>query len=284
MDAFGRRIATGLPGRRAAAGAAVAWTPVALLVGSAMVPALHLPILAIVAFGAVACLGSAPTRRPAGPLVAWAAALPIAVSLTWGLVPDPRVVAPGACDNVLVAPVVRRVAQAATGLGVVAILAFRLGGASTLGIRMPESRLATLLAILAPVLVPIGLVVGPVVARPFFGDVHLGLPSAAALVPAGVLAIANAALEETIYRGALQRWGAAALGARGALLAQALAFGSAHMGPDTTGGAVFLWAGMVAAGLVAGVIADRTRSLLLTFAAHAAIDVPLALALTCRLG
>jgi hypothetical protein len=29
-------------------------------------------------------------------------------------------------------------------------------------------------------------------------------------------------------------------------------------------------------------VADRTRSLLLPFAAHAAIDIPIALALTCR--
>jgi hypothetical protein len=33
---------------------------------------------------------------------------------------------------------------------------------------------------------------------------------------------------------------------------------------------------------VAGVVADRTGSLLLVFAVHVAVDVPLALALTCR--
>ena len=90
-------------------------------------------------------------------------------------------------------------------------------------------------------------------------------------------------MEETAYRGAVQRWGAGALGHGGAIVAQALIFGSAHQGADVLAGAPLLLVGTVAGGLIAGVVADRTRSLLLPFAAHAALDVPLALALTCRL-
>ena len=66
-------------------------------------------------------------------------------------------------------------------------------------------------------------------------------------------------------------------------MAQALVFGSAHQGADVIAGAPIILVGVVAGGLIAGVVADRTRSLLLPFAAHAALDVPLALALTCRL-
>jgi membrane protease YdiL (CAAX protease family) len=133
------------------------------------------------------------------------------------------------------------------------------------------------------VLVPVVFVAGPILAGPFFGEVRLGLPSPAALLPASILAVANAALEETAYRGCVQRWGAGALGRGGAILAQALIFGCAHQGADLVAGGPLLWAWAVAVGLLAGVVADRTRSLLLPFAAHAAVDIPLALALTCRL-
>ncbi len=61
------------------------------------------------------------------------------------------------------------------------------------------------------VLVAGGLVIGPAVARPFFGELDYPVPLAA-LVPAILFGVANGVLEEVLYRGALQAW----LGAPGA--------------------------------------------------------------------
>ncbi len=258
------------------------WIPVGLLVVAAVFGPLRLPVLgAIGAAGAVVLLRSGRTR-PTGPGVAWLACLPLAVSLAVGLLPDPAVAEPGTCDDPFPPPVARRVVQAGAALAVVALLALRLGGRRSLGIVMPSDRRVVALAALSPLLAPIGIVVGPILAGPFFGEVRLGDVTFAALLPAVVLALANASLEEVTYRGALQRWGAPALGIGGAIVAQALVFGSAHLGSDVLAGGPLLWLGMAAAGLVAGIVAHRTGSLLLVFAVHAAVDVPLALALTCR--
>jgi membrane protease YdiL (CAAX protease family) len=270
--------------RLTALGAVVpAWMPVALVIAAALVPVLRLPVLVAVAAVAIVALARGPSRPPAGAWIAWICLLPVTVGLAVGLVPDPAVADPGACDDLLAAPVVRRVVQAALVLGTIALLAPRMGGRRSLGIVLPSDRRVTLLAASTPLLVPIFLVAGPLLAGPFFGEVRLGLPSPAALLPATILAVANAALEETAYRGAVQRWGAGALGRGGAIVAQALIFGAAHQGADVLAGETLLLVGTVAGGLIAGVVADRTRSLLLPFAAHAALDVPLALALTCRL-
>lgn len=262
---------------------ALAWIPVALVAADAIVPILRLPVLVTVT--AVAAFALVPRRStpPAGAWIAWISVLPIALALAIGLVPDPPVANPGGCDDLLAFPVVRRVVQAVLVLATIAILGVRMGDRRSLGIVLPPDRRVTLLAAATPILVPIFFVAGPLLAGPFFGEVRLGLPSPAALLPAAILAVANSALEETAYRGVVQRWGAGALGRGGAILAQALMFGSAHQGADILAGGPLLWAGVVAGGLVAGVVADRSRSLLLPFAAHAAVDVPLALALTCRL-
>ena len=225
-------------------------------------PVLRLPVLLVVAAVAGTALLRRPPTPPAGAWIAWISVLPVAVALAVGLVPDPAVADPEGCDDLLAAPVVRRVVQAALVLGTIALLALRMGGRRSLGIVLPPDRRVTLLAAASPVLVPIIFVAGPFLAGPFFGEVQLGFPSPAALLPATVFAVANAALEETAYRGAVQRWGAGALGRSGAIVAQALLFGSAHQGADVLAGGPLLWVGVVAGGLVAGVVADRTRSLL----------------------
>jgi membrane protease YdiL (CAAX protease family) len=258
------------------------WIPVGLLVLGAIVGPLRLPVLGAIAAASAVVLVRSGRTRPAGPGVAWLAALPLAVSLAVGLLPDPAVADPGACDELFPPPVARRLVQAGAALGVVALLAPRLGGRRSLGLVMPSDRRVVALAAMSPLLAPIGIILGPILAGPFFGEVRLGPIGLAALVPAVLLAVANASLEEVTYRGALQRWGAPALGIGGAIVAQALVFGSAHLGTDVLAGGPLLWLGMMAAGLVAGVVADRTGSLLLVFAVHAAVDVPLALALTCR--
>ena len=257
------------------------WLPILLVAADALLPALRLPVLAVV----IAVAGVALVRRrgrPTGVVVAWIAVLPIAVGLAVGLLPDPRVADPGACDDIFAPPVVRRIIQAAAVLGTIAVLAPRMGGRRSLGLVMPADRRVTALAIACPLLAPIALIVGPLLAGPFFGTVILALPSPAALVPATLLAMANAALEETAYRGAAQHWAAPALGRVGAIAAQALIFGCAHQGSDIAAGAGLILGGLILAGFVAGLVADRTGSLLLPFAAHAAIDIPVALALTCR--
>lgn len=258
------------------------WIPVGLLVLAAIVGPLRLPVLGAIAAASALVVVRSGHARPAGPGVAWLAALPLAVSLAVGLLPDPAVADPGACDDLFPPPVARRMAQAGAALGVVALLALRLGGRRSLGIVMPSDRRVVALAALSPLLAPIGIIVGPILAGPFFGEVRLGSVTFAALVPAILLALANASLEEVTYRGALQRWGAPALGIGGAIVAQAFVFGSAHLGSDVLAGGLLLWVGMATAGLVAGIVAHRTGSLLLVFAVHAAVDVPLALALTCR--
>ncbi len=260
---------------------ASAWLPVALVAAAALIPELRIPVLVAVVLTAVVVLRR--PGRPAGPGVAWVAVLPVAAGLVVGLLPDPRVPDPGTCADVLAPPVLRRLLQAGVVLGTAGVLAVRMGGRRSLGIVLPTDRRVIVLAAACPLLVPIGLLLGPILAEPFFDEVRLAVPSPAALVPAAILAIMNAALEETAYRGAVQRWAAPALGRGGAIAAQAVIFGCAHQGSDIVAGGLLILAGMMLAGLVAGVIADRTGSLLLPFAAHAAIDIPIALALTCRL-
>ena len=112
---------------------------------------------------------------------------------------------------------------------------------------------------------PGALWVGPLLARPFFGDVGLATGDLRALVPAVAFAVANAALEETSYRGALLGWSTPALGLAGAVIGQAVVFGFAHLGTDVSGPAPLLWLGMAASGAVAGIVAVRSQSLLLPF-------------------
>ena len=125
------------------------WTPVALLVAAALAPPLRIPALLALAAGAALVLQRTRGGAPGGPGVAWVAALPIAVSLVVGLLPDPRVADPGSCDDLLAHPVVRRVLQAGLVLGTVGILATRLGGRRSLGIVLPKDRRVIALVALA---------------------------------------------------------------------------------------------------------------------------------------
>jgi membrane protease YdiL (CAAX protease family) len=188
------------------------------------------------------------------------------------------------CADLLSPPTVTRVVQAALVLATLAVVARFAGDRAALRLRLPTDRRVTALALVAPfVLVPGALWIGPLLARPFFGDVGLATGDLRALVPAAAFAIANAALEESMYRGALLGWSTPALGLAGAVLGQAVVFGFAHLGADVSGGAPLLWLGMAASGAVAGAVAVRSRSLLLPFTIHAALDVPLYYAYACRL-
>ena len=127
---------------------------------------------------------------------------------------------------------------------------------------------------------PVALLAGPYLARPFFGDVGYELV-AGAIVPALVFAVANGIMEELIYRGALLGWSARVMGLGPAVVGQAVVFGLAHSGSDVIGLQVPLMLALGVGGLLAGVIAVRTRSLLIPIAVHIGLDIPIYFAFAC---
>ena len=258
--------------------------PIVVFAAGAAIPVLRPVALAVLTATAVAMAvrGEARTRAGRG----WLATLPAAVGLTWAALAGTPMPLPDAlhCADLLSPPTVTRVVQALLVLGTLALVGRIADDQAALRLRLPAARRVTALAIVAPfVVVPGALWIGPLVARPFFGDVGLATGDLRALIPAVAFAIANASLEEAAYRGALLGWSTPALGIGGAVLAQAVVFGFAHLGADVSGPAPLLWLGMAASGVVAGLVAVRSRSLLLPFTVHAAFDVPLYYAFACRL-
>ncbi len=255
---------------------------VGLAIGAAF-PVLRPVVLGVLAAGAIVVAVRGRARAPIGR--AWLAALPAAVGLAWAALAGTPMPLPDAihCVDPLSPPTVTRVVQASLVLAALALVARTTGDRAALRLRLPADRRVTALALAAPfVLVPGALWIGPLLARPFFGDVGLATADLRALAPAAAFALANAALEESMYRGALLGWSAPALGLVGAVLGQGVVFGFAHLGADVSGGAPLLWLGMAASGVVAGAVAVRSRSLLLPFTVHAALDVPLYYAYACR--
>ena len=144
-----------------------------------------------------------------------------------------------------------------------------------IGLRWP-SRGWIVLSIAALAVVGAGAaLLGPRLAEPFFGPISPPTPDARSLIPAILFAIANATMEEVAYRGALLRWLAPAAGVVNALALQAFVFGLAHgVGTDFIGSPLPVMAATAATGLLLGVLALRTRSLLLPIAIHVALDIP----------
>ena len=105
-----------------------------------------------------------------------------------------------------------------------------------------------------------------------------------ALAPAFLFAVSNGVMEEVIYRGVLLAWSARIIGIGPALLGQAAVFGIAHSGSDVLALGVPLMIAMGVGGLVAGIIAVRTRSLLIPIAVHISLDLPIYFALACPIG
>jgi membrane protease YdiL (CAAX protease family) len=262
----------------------VAWLPIAVLAAGAAIPALRPVALFVLVTAAIAAVA----RRAAGTPIgrAWLATLPAAVGLTWASLAGTPMPLPDAlhCTDMLAPPTVTRVIQALLVLGTLALVGPLAGDRHALRLGTPGGHRLAVLALIAPfVLVPGALWIGPELARPFFGPVGLATGDLRALMPAIAFAAANAALEEVSYRGALLGWSTPALGLGGALAGQAVVFGFAHLGGDVTGPAPVLWLAMAASGAVAGIVAVRSRSLLLPFTVHAALDVPLFYAYACRL-
>ena len=153
--------------------------------------------------------------------------------------------------------------------------------AGTLYLRVPARRWVWPAVIGFLVAGPIALVVGPYLARPFFGDVSY-VVAAGALVPALIFAVSNGVMEELIYRGALMSWSGRVMGVGPALVGQAVVFGLAHAGSDVIGFQGPLMLAMGLGGLLAGLVAIRTRSLLIPIAIHVGLDIPIYFAFACR--
>ena len=128
---------------------------------------------------------------------------------------------------------------------------------------------------------PVALVVGPILARPFVGEIRYDVTIIGAVIPALLFAIANGTMEELVYRGALLGWSSRVMGVAPALVGQAVVFGLAHSGSDVVGNGLPLMVTLGVGGLIAGVISVRTRSLLLPIAIHIGLDIPIYYALAC---
>lgn len=261
------------------ADAARSAVPIGLLILAAAVPPARPFVLAGLVAGFAVALGrAAPVRW------AWAAPIPVAIGLTWGLLPAPLADGFGAdCADPASPPAVWRAAEAVVALGAIAVLAYALRARrSDLGLRWPARPVVRLAAAGALVLAPLGLLLGAIVATPFFGPMELDLSRPGFLVPALAFAVANGAMEELSYRGALLGWTSRVTGTWLALVGQAVVFGIAHGGSDVNGWPIVLMVTMGAGGFLAGLIALRTRSLLIPIAWHVALDLPLYAYLACR--
>lgn len=252
--------------------------PLALLALAAAVGPLRVPIvIALIAGAAVAIGREAPVRW------AWAAAVPVAVSLAWGILPVPVSAVDGSdCANPVSPIALWRVVQAVVVLA--SLLAFCLALRATrasLLLRWPARAVVRWSIVGFLVSGPLALVLGPIVARPFFGEIDYDVTIVGALVPALLFAIANGTMEELVYRGALLGWSSKVMGVGPALVGQAVVFGLAHSGSDVIGNGVPLSLALGVAGLLAGIVAVRTRSLLLPMAVHIGLDIPIYYAFAC---
>ena len=256
--------------------------PLALIVLAAAVPIARPFVLAgLVGGAAVAIRRDAPVRW------AWAAPIPVAVSLCWALLPVPPVSPTGTdCASITSPTAVWRVAEAGVVIGTLAVLAWALQVGPVdlrrdLLLRMPTRWVVRWSVVGFLVAGPVALIVGPILARPFFGEITYDVTMVGAVAPALLFAVANGAMEEIAYRGALLGWSARVVGVPAAVGGQALVFGLAHSGADVTGSPLVLMAALGLGGLIAGVVAVRTRSLLLPMAVHIGLDIPIYYAFAC---
>ena len=251
--------------------------PLGLLILAAAVPTVRLPVLVVLAAGtAVAVARDAPVRW------AWAAGVPVALSLVWGGFAAPLAATDGSDCTDPASPVATwRAIEAVIVLGTLTTVALILRATrSSLSLRWPARRRVRWAVVGFVVSGPLALLLGPFFARPFFGDVGYGLV-AAAIVPALVFAVSNGIMEEAIYRGALLGWSAKVMGLGPAVVGQAIVFGVAHSGSDVIGLQIPLMVALGVGGLLAGVIAVRTRSLLIPIAVHIGFDIPIYFAFAC---
>lgn len=265
-----------------ATGRTLGWLALAapgLALTAALVQPVRLPILALVVLGFVAL------RFRGSPVAdVWAATIPVLATFAWGVTVSPLAEAgPFACESPVSLPALARLAEAIGGVVLVVALGRLIGASlSEVGLRLPLRVVTVASAVLVLVLGPAAVIGFRGFAAPFFGtfDYVFGMP--AVLLPALVFALANGALEEVVYRGAMLGWMARVTGWWPAAIAQAIVFGAAHSGPGFVGSAVPVMVAMGVAGLLAALVVRRTGSLLPTIAIHVAVDVPLYLFVACR--
>jgi membrane protease YdiL (CAAX protease family) len=250
------------------------------LVSAALMPTLRPVVLVALGLGAL-------LARP-GSMLLWAAAagLPVALILAWGSLvgSDIRDDVLG-CGDIASPSAILRIAAALIVSGLVVLLARRLGVTlGSLGLQRPR-RTEAALGLLAVLVIPMAsLLIGPLVAEPFFGPIRLELSVPQAIVPALGLAVANGTMEELAYRGALMTWMSRVTGPGLAVVGQAIVFGLAHTGADYVASPLPVVLAVTAGGLLAAVVVRRTGSLWLAIAVHAAVDIPVYYAAACRLG
>ena len=252
--------------------------PLALLALAAAFPILRLPVLLALVAGPPS--GSRATRRFAGagrPQCRSRSASP------GGFWPAPLAAADGSdCANPMSPVATWRALEAIVVLATLGVLAATLRAPrGSLFLRWPAR--AVVRWSIAGFLVagPLALVLGPILARPFFGQIDYSVTALGAIVPALVFAVANGSMEELAYRGALLGWSARVMGVGPAVVGQAVVFGLAHSGADVAGNGLVLSLALGVGGLIAGVIAVRTRSLLLPMAIHIGLDIPIYYAFAC---
>jgi membrane protease YdiL (CAAX protease family) len=251
--------------------------PIGLLTVAAAVPGVRLAVLVVLVVGAAFAIArAAPVRWT------WAAAVPVALSLALGTLATPAAALDGSdCTNVVSPVSTWRAIEAVVVLAALAVLTFVLRASrASLSLRWPARRWVRWAVGGFLLSGPVALLLGPYLARPFFGDVGYE-PVLGALLPALVFAVANGVMEELIYRGALLGWSAKVMGIGPAVVGQAVVFGVAHSGADVIGFPLPLMLMLGIGGLLAGFITVRTRSLLIPIAVHIGLDIPIYFAFAC---
>lgn len=254
------------------------WAGPVLVLAAALAPALR-PIVAVVLVAGWVVLRG--TGRPAA--VAWAAVLPVGLLIGWPwLLGADTPLGDPACTNPLSVIVVRRLGVAVVGLAAVAGLARAHGsGLAELGLIRPRRWEAVAAGVGVVVLAVGGLVIGPWLARPFFGPLDFPTP-VAALAPAVLFGVVNGTLEEVAYRGAMQAWLARAMPLTRAIAVQGLVFGVVHAGPEVLALLPLHVALMGAVGVAGGLARARTGSLWIPIGVHVGADIALYVGLACR--
>jgi membrane protease YdiL (CAAX protease family) len=220
-------------------------------------------------------------HRPAA--VAWAATLPVTVALVWPWIAGAdQPIGEVACTDPLSLIAVRRLALAAAVLGLTAGLAAAHGASATeLGLRRPTGIELLVATGGCVVLVAGGLVIGPWIAQPFFGELSFPVQPAA-LVPAALFGVANGVLEEVAYRGVLQAWLGRLLPVGAAIAVQGFVFGIVHAGPDVLALLPLHIALLTLVGVAGGWVRWRMGSLAIPIGIHIGADMALYVGLACR--
>ncbi len=241
--------------RDAAPSLAVASGGPVILLLAALVPELRVLAAVAIALGWAVLRA---WRRPEA--IAWAATLPVAVALAWPVVAGTDVpLGEAACVDPLSEIVLRRVALAGVVLVLVAGLAIaHRSNLAELGLARPARWEAVVAAAGCLALVVGGLVIGPAIARPFFGELDFPVPPAA-LLPAIVFGIANGVMEEVQYRGAMQGWLGRLAPPWVAIGYPALVFGIVHAGPEVVALLPVHIALLTAVGVTGGLVRAQDR-------------------------